>query len=464
MRVLVIGGTQFIGRATTKALLDEGHEVTTLNRGRTPNPFAGAVKHITGIDRRKCPGRLLAALREGGPWDVVVDFVAFEPSDLEPIIDAGSSCIRLYVLISTDSVYMAVDPAGFVRASASHGLVEASDASGAAHPGRAAEDEYGAGKLSAEVALRAAAAGGDGLVSLALRLPDVIGSHENTGRQQKLMLRLLKGRRVGTAISGAVPSSSVSLVAAADVGRAVCAVCAVAACGGAESLRQAIIARRGLQVQVADREGDISTHAVQPLAAMNICADEALTWSAVVQAYATALRHEGLEVPAVRFDSQRDTSFLSVDCGHLDNSCARAVLDGRWQPAPIEARVREAVAWWVASMRTGFEKEHLETSWTAAEPAAGEAMAGATSDLHAHEHVHGHVDDVGTAAAAAAEQEQQQRQRQQPSAETVDEVLRERRLRRDAAREQRAAEPREEGFGPSNASASWRLGDTFAEE
>ena len=38
MRVLVVGGTQFIGRATVRALLDTGHSVTVLNRGKPIRP------------------------------------------------------------------------------------------------------------------------------------------------------------------------------------------------------------------------------------------------------------------------------------------------------------------------------------------------------------------------------------------------------------------------------------------
>ena len=51
MRVAVLGGTQFIGRATTARLLNAGCEVTLINRGKTENPFAGSVRHIV-CDRR----------------------------------------------------------------------------------------------------------------------------------------------------------------------------------------------------------------------------------------------------------------------------------------------------------------------------------------------------------------------------------------------------------------------------
>ena len=70
------------------------------------------------------------------------------------------------------------------------------------HPARARDDEYGADKLAAETALRAAAAADPAWRVLALRLPDVLGPHENTGRLNKLLLRLAKGKPIGSAIDG----------------------------------------------------------------------------------------------------------------------------------------------------------------------------------------------------------------------------------------------------------------------
>ena len=41
----MVGGTQFMGRATVELLIEAGYSVTILNRGRTPNPF-DAVRHV----------------------------------------------------------------------------------------------------------------------------------------------------------------------------------------------------------------------------------------------------------------------------------------------------------------------------------------------------------------------------------------------------------------------------------
>ena len=79
-RVLVVGGSEFIGRATTAALLARGAAVTMANRGRTAHPFAGSVTHVK-MDRQK-PGELLAALTNGDDagWDA--DFALTIPDDL----------------------------------------------------------------------------------------------------------------------------------------------------------------------------------------------------------------------------------------------------------------------------------------------------------------------------------------------------------------------------------------------
>lgn len=74
MRLLVIGGTSFLGRATAEEALRRGDEVTTFNRGRS-GPDVEGVEAVRG-DRAS--GHALAALA-GRPFDVVVDTCGFVP-------------------------------------------------------------------------------------------------------------------------------------------------------------------------------------------------------------------------------------------------------------------------------------------------------------------------------------------------------------------------------------------------
>jgi 2'-hydroxyisoflavone reductase len=98
MKLLVLGGTAFLGRHLVEAALDRGHDVTLFNRGRTnPDLFPG-VERLNG-DRDGG----LEPLR-GRRWDVVVD-----PSGYVPRVVRLSSELLgesgLYVFISTGSVY-----------------------------------------------------------------------------------------------------------------------------------------------------------------------------------------------------------------------------------------------------------------------------------------------------------------------------------------------------------------------
>jgi len=325
--VLVIGGTSFIGRATVRALLDAGHVVTICNRGQTPNPFGDAVAHRK-VDRRRRPDQLQAVLSCG--WDAVIDLVAFDEDDVQPIL-AAAVHLKRYIFISTDSVYMACEPSAFVFDDRMR-LLEASDTTHSAE--RARRDEYGNNKLAAENALRRH---GGRLDWLALRLPDVLGPHENTGRQEKLFLKLAKGRTIGSAISGTNPDAGatlpLSLVFADDVA-------------------SAAVAALRLPMPFSTR-------------ALHICAAESPTWQELVHLVADSLRSHGVHVPEPRFDEARDTGLVSVDCGALSDQAARSVLAG-WIPKGLEPRVDEAVTWWVQTMREQQAATEAEGTQTAA--------------------------------------------------------------------------------------------------
>ena len=186
-----------MGRATVEVLLDAGYEVTIINRGRTRNPFSHATRHIC-CDRNDAAA-MATFLTSEPPWDAIIDFIAFEPSDAAGL----QKHTGRYVVISSDSVYMACDPAYFMR-SVEGRLVEGSTAKRDAV--RAMEDEYGANKLALEASLglhtfaegasgtgTAAAEAPSGITAMscatvALRLPDVLGNHENTGLLRRTSL------------------------------------------------------------------------------------------------------------------------------------------------------------------------------------------------------------------------------------------------------------------------------------
>ena len=99
MRVLILGGTQFIGRHLVSELLRRGHEVVLFNRGRTNPELFPQLEQYHG-DRRTD----LALLPPSG-WDAVVDTCAYVPRDVEISTRHFASSARQYVFISTVSVF-----------------------------------------------------------------------------------------------------------------------------------------------------------------------------------------------------------------------------------------------------------------------------------------------------------------------------------------------------------------------
>jgi 2'-hydroxyisoflavone reductase len=104
MQLLVIGGTQFVGRHIVEAALSRGDRVTLFNRGQTAAALPPGVQHLRG-DRR---GDLSALA--GGRWDAVVDTCGFLPAEVARMADALQGRVGRYVFISSVSAY-----AGFER-------------------------------------------------------------------------------------------------------------------------------------------------------------------------------------------------------------------------------------------------------------------------------------------------------------------------------------------------------------
>ncbi|WP_412538199.1 NAD-dependent epimerase/dehydratase family protein [Longispora sp. K20-0274] len=107
MRILMIGGTRFVGRHLVTAAIAGGHEVTLVHRGRTgADLFDGTARHVL-VDRDDA-GALAAALAEG-EWDATIDVCAYFPGQVTALADALGGRGGRFVLISTASVY---DPEG----------------------------------------------------------------------------------------------------------------------------------------------------------------------------------------------------------------------------------------------------------------------------------------------------------------------------------------------------------------
>jgi len=107
MRILILGGTGFIGPHQVRYALVRGHQVTLFNRGRQKETWPGPVEELIG-DRNTGDLKALS----GREWDVVIDNPTTLPSWVR---DAGTALrgkIGQYVFISTISVYASDDTPG----------------------------------------------------------------------------------------------------------------------------------------------------------------------------------------------------------------------------------------------------------------------------------------------------------------------------------------------------------------
>jgi 2'-hydroxyisoflavone reductase len=98
MRLLVLGGTQFLGRHTVEAALARRHDVTTFNRGRTRPELFPSVEKLHG-DRDGDLGALA-----GRSFDAVVDTSGYVPRVVRETIDALGE-VGHYTFVSSISVY-----------------------------------------------------------------------------------------------------------------------------------------------------------------------------------------------------------------------------------------------------------------------------------------------------------------------------------------------------------------------
>jgi nucleoside-diphosphate-sugar epimerase len=100
MRILVLGGTSFVGRAIVEEALRHGTDVTIFSRGRTGTSLFPAVPRLAG-DRDTGD---YAALREGS-WDAVVDVSGYVPRHVWQAMDALGDRAGRYLFISSHAVY-----------------------------------------------------------------------------------------------------------------------------------------------------------------------------------------------------------------------------------------------------------------------------------------------------------------------------------------------------------------------
>src|SRR5262249_37631649 len=99
LRILILGGTRFIGVHMTQLALDRGHKLTLFNRGKTNADLFPQVEHLHG-DR---DGQL-DTLRDH-KWDAVNDNSGYVPRHVRLSAQLLAPNVAQYVFISSISVY-----------------------------------------------------------------------------------------------------------------------------------------------------------------------------------------------------------------------------------------------------------------------------------------------------------------------------------------------------------------------
>jgi len=102
MKVLVIGGTRFVGLRLVRLLAQEGHDITLLNRGKTKVLLPDGVRRLYA-DRRDSTA--VESVLTNNSFEVVFDMTGYQVSNLESLVSILNGKIGHYVFQSTCGVY-----------------------------------------------------------------------------------------------------------------------------------------------------------------------------------------------------------------------------------------------------------------------------------------------------------------------------------------------------------------------
>jgi nucleoside-diphosphate-sugar epimerase len=178
MKLLVLGGTKFLGRAAVETALDRGHEVTLFNRGQTNPELFPEVEKLRG-DR---DGGLSAL--EGREWDAVIDPSGFVPRVVRASAELLRGSAGHYLFVSSGSVYAEPYTPGYEETAPT---VELED-----QDSEDVESHYGALKAVCEEVVREVFPDAHTNVRAGL----LVGPHDGSGRFTYWPLRIARGGEV----------------------------------------------------------------------------------------------------------------------------------------------------------------------------------------------------------------------------------------------------------------------------
>ena len=199
MRLLVLGGTKFLGRAAVEAALARGHDVTLFNRGETNPDLFPEAERLRG-DRTADLGAL-----DGGEWDAVLDPSGYIPADVRRSAAALAGRAGYYLFVSSVSAYASLAQPNDEESP----LAEL----GGMPDDRLLEDyaNYGPLKVLCERAVAEAFEGPHAVVRPGL----IVGPHDPTGRFTYWPHRVARG---GEVLAPGPPERKAQFVDVRDLG------------------------------------------------------------------------------------------------------------------------------------------------------------------------------------------------------------------------------------------------------
>lgn len=197
MKILLLGGTRFLGRHLAEQAIAAGHDVTLLHRGQSGPTLFPQARHLIA-DRNGD----LAVLDDGSTWDVAIDTNAYVPRHVRSVAAHLAGRVARYHLVSTISVYGEFGSDGPTEGSP---LATLADPTTEAVTG----ETYGGLKVLCERAAQEAF----GNACLVSRPGLLVGPHDPTGRFTWWVERLARG---GTVLAPAPADAPVQFIDARD--------------------------------------------------------------------------------------------------------------------------------------------------------------------------------------------------------------------------------------------------------
>jgi nucleoside-diphosphate-sugar epimerase len=198
MRILIMGGTAFVGRHIAQAAIDAGHDVSLFHRGQTGAGLFPQATHLRG-DRDEDLSALALSR-----WDATIDVCAYFPRQVRALAGALDGRGGRYVFISSVSAYSPHVPWNYPESAP---LAEVTDPDATA----VTNENYGGLKVACELA-SAELFGPDTCI---IRPTYVIGPYDRSYRFTWWVDRLARGGRV---LAPGHPDDPIQLIDARDQG------------------------------------------------------------------------------------------------------------------------------------------------------------------------------------------------------------------------------------------------------